>query len=281
MSYIVVVILMENPQKGSWTIEKVASLDALEPNKMLPRLASGDIGVVRIPNFFSRAEVDRIVERISTHEISWYPNFTNKQGRIGICATEYVGKEDGKSAYFAREPECSRVRDDVFSNVPDPIQKLISGFSADYETSVAREPEMESAEYFAGLIRAMQQKSTLHFDYAPQQTPEWWVSGIEAQFAIVVYLQLPGNGGGLTVYDRRWVPEDDVYNQDGQERGAKGYDPVVAETLRSVTVNPEPGEMVIFNSRNFHQVEAIDADLVRLSLNVFLGLKDNRLYLWN
>jgi len=264
-----------------WTAETLSNRDSNTIKDSIFNLAANAIAAVRIPGIYANEEVDTIVGNIDQQGVSWYPNFENKQGRIGICATEYVSKVDGKEAYFNLEAQASDVRNKIFPGQLDPIKKMIDTFSPGFETSIAQEPSLHNAKYFTGLIRAMAQESTTHFDYAAYQLPGWKVAEAQSQFAVITYLQMPDSGGGLTVYNRPWKPEDDEFNKDTVEKGPNGFQRDFLDGEESVTLMPTVGEMIVIHSRNFHKVEGIVSKVARYSINSFMSLSDNKLLLWN
>jgi hypothetical protein len=264
-----------------WQVELVSGNDGNEIKDSLNKLVDNSIAATRIPEIYTDDELDVIVDNIEREGVMWYPNFKSVQGRIGICATEFVSKFDGMNVYFQSEAEASELRDTIFPGSLDPIKKMIDIFSQGFDTSVATEPEQDHARYFTGLIRAMAQESTTHYDFAPHQLPGWKVAESQAQFAVVAYLQMPDNGGGLTVYNRPGEPEDDKYNQDTEEKGPKGFEEEFLDEEESLTILPNAGEMIIINSKNFHRVEKIQSQVARYSINSFMSLLDNKLYLWN
>lgn len=265
----------------TWEVVTITDRSTFDVNRVVRMLADGDIAAVRIPGVYASEEIDVVVSNIQKQGVHWYPNFEFKQGRIGICATEYTSKINGKEAYFILEPESSRIRDAMFPGDLSPVKRMVDVLSQNMEVGLATEPSMNGAQYFTGLVRAMLYKSTTHFDYAPKQLPGWWVAGAEAQFAVVTYLQLPGAGGELTVYNRQWQEEDESYNHDVKEKGPRGFDSDFLNGVESVTIAPNPGEMIIFNSRNFHEVAGIESEKTRFSINSFMVLKDGGLHLWN
>ncbi len=264
-----------------WQIETASEVDNHEIIGSLDRLSDNSVAALRIPHVYTTEEVDSIVANVDLQGVLWYPGFEHKQGRIGISATEYVSKEDGKNAYFALEAEASVVRDRIFPGELDPVKKMIDIFSQGLDTSIAEEPSLDNAKYFTGLIRAMVQESSTHFDFAPQQLPGWQVARSQAQFAVITYLQMPEVGGGLTVYKRPWEPSDEEFNMDTAEKGPNGFDKEFLNDDESITIVPNAGEMIVINSRNFHKVEGIISLVARYSINSFMSLIDNKLYLWN
>ena len=264
-----------------WSAETISGEDSDEIRNGIYELSDNTMAAMRIPNIYTAEEVDTIVDGIDHQGVLWYPNFEFKQGRIGICATEYVSKINGKEAYFLLEAESSKTRSEIFPTDLDPVRKMIDTFSPGFDTSVAEEASLGHAKYFTGLVRAMGQESTTHFDFAPHQLPGWQVAEAEAQFAVVTYLQVPGSGGELTIFNRTWEQDDEEFNQDVEEKGPKGFEKQFLDDAESVVLAPNPGEMIVFNSRNFHKVEDMVSQVARFSINSFMSLSNDKLYLWN
>lgn len=266
-----------------WSAETLPSAGGRTIRDSIQEIAEGSLAAVRIPNVYNDDERAVILDNILSEGINWYPNFENKQGRIGICATEYFSKEDGKKLYFASEPEASAKKDRIFPGDLEPIGRMANIFAGEFDTSVAREPSEKNAKYFTGLIRAMNQQSTTHFDFAPRQLPGWHVGKVtDTQFAVVIYLQPAESGGELTIYNRRWQQEDDEHDNDVEEKGPLGFDGTFLDGEESLTISPAVGETIIFSPRNFHRVEKIGSSAIRLSINSFMSLTaDDKLLLWN
>lgn len=264
-----------------WTAEKVDRANQTEISLSLERLANGTQAAMRIPGTYTPEEVDVLVGNICAEGVSWYPHCEFEQGRIGICATEYASKINGKEAYFLLQKEATKLKDRMFPGALDPVKKIIDIFSPAFDISVAQEESLDGAQYFTGLVRAMKRESTTHFDFAPNQLPGWQVSDAKTQFAVVTYLQLPGTGGQLEVFNRLWQPTDEVFNNDKLEKGPYGFSEKFLGGVASVEITPEPGETIIFNSRNFHKVKAMLGDAARLSINSFMTLSEDKLRIWN
>lgn len=268
-----------------WQEKTISKVDGEAIKDSIYELTDNSLAAVRIPDIFNVQEIDTIVDNINKQGVTWYPHCEFNQGRIGICSTEYAAKIHGKETYFMSEAEASKIRGGIFPSDLDPVSRMVSIFSQRFDTSVAKEPSLGDAQYFTGLVRAMGKASTTHFDYAPQQLPGWWISQAPTQFAVVTYLQVPGEGGELIIYNRQWEPEDEKHNNDVDEKGPKGFQDDFLADEESITLRPNPGEMLIFNSRNFHGVKGIVSGarrLTRYSINSFMSLSnDDRLYLWN
>jgi len=239
---------------------------------------SNEVAAVRVPHFYTEEELRLIVSNIYRRGISWYPNYENKQGVVGISAADYKGMQGGKNEYFRLAHQYNNERQRMFSPALDPLQKLTRLFSERYSVAVAKEA---GSNYFMGLIRAMNQKSTLHFDYAPKHMEGWSVSRIDHQLGTVIYLHMPASGGALTVYNKPWDPEDEAYNLNTEENRFRGFDPDFLAGRALVSLRPDPGDLILFHTRNFHQVGEIDSATPRLTCNSFLGVRGTELLFWN
>ncbi len=270
---------MSNETRSDWKILELSYLETLAGD-VISDLVENKIAALKVKDFYSSNELSNIVQNTMSHGINWYPNFEFKQGRIGLCATEYHSKINGKQAYFILQPENIAVKNRIFGAKLEPTHRLISYLSKKFKTSVAVESDL-GEEYFTGLIRAMQHKSTTHFDFAPHQLPGWKVSEIDSQLSAVLYLQVPDSEGALTVFNRPWDISDEAYNKDELEKGPKGFEDSFLINEESISIQPIAGELVIFNSRNFHQVGEVSSSKMRLSVNTFIGVKNEELLLWD
>lgn len=113
-------------------------------------------------------------------------------------------------------------------------------------------------------------------DYAPQDAKDWSIEGVTEQISWNLYLQSPRWGGEALVYDRAWQAGDERF------RSAESYHyshDVVGDSI--VKINPFiEGDLVFFNSRNYHSVTKSIGQ--RLTMSSFVGRKnDGRLVLWS
>jgi 2OG-Fe(II) oxygenase superfamily len=271
---------MKNKEK-QWEAVELELSDSVKACKLLPQLARNEIAAIKIRRFLSNEELTVIKENMVEKTIAWYANKENQQGRIGINATGYCHLPDGKKKYFDATPAAEKERDEIFEGARSPINKILEFFGNGFDVKIATEPEMAEARYFAGLIRAMGAKSTLHFDYAPKQLQGWSVADADEQFGLVLYLQMPAAGGELNIYDHPWTPEDERFNNDHVEKGTFGFTEDFLNDTQYASVLPSEGDLVIFKTRNFHQVGEIKSDKPRLGLTTFMSQKDSTLSLWS
>lgn len=266
---------------NQWSTVELGPNSSAEACALLPELARNDIAAIKIGHFLCDKELATIKANMEDKTIVWYANKTNQQGRIGINATGFSHLPGGKKKYFDATPAAEDDRDEIFEGTRSPVNKILELFSHGFDTQIATEPELAGARYFAGLIRAMGAKSTLHFDYAPKQLPGWSVADADEQFGLVLYLQMSVSGGALNIYDHPWTPKDERYNNDHVEKGTFGFTEGFLGDTPHTSVIPSEGDLVVFRPRNFHQVDEIQSDKPRLGLTTFMSQQDNSLSLWS
>lgn len=268
-------------KENQWGAVELGPNDSVEACELLPELASNEIAAIKIGQFLCQEELDVIKANMEDKTISWYANKTNQQGRIGINATGFSHEYDGKKKYFDATPAAEKDRDEIFGGIQSPVNKILKFFGHGFDTRIATEPELAEARYFAGLIRAMGAKSTLHFDYAPIQLPGWSVADADEQFGLVLYLQMPPAGGELNIYDHPWTPKDENHNHDLVEKGKFGFTEGFLGETPYASVLPSEGDLVVFKTRNFHQVDEIKSNKPRLGLTTFMSQQSDTLSLWS
>lgn len=268
-------------KENQWDAVQIGPDESAEACALLPDLARNEIAAIKIGQFLCEEELVAINTNMKNKAIAWYANKANEQGRIGINATGYSHLPDGKKKYFDAVPAAEADRDEIFEGTHSPINRILEFFGRGFDTEIATQPDLEKARYFAGLIRAMGAKSTLHFDYAPKQLPGWSVADAEEQFGLVLYLQMPTVGGALNIYDHAWCPEDEPYNNDHVEKGTFGFTEGFLGDTPYASVLPSEGDLVVFKTRNFHQVDKIKSDRLRLGLTTFMSQQNGTLSLWS
>lgn len=268
---------------SDWQIKTLVYKKDFIDLESLEDLANNKVGAIKISNLYSPNELEQILSGISSNDICWYPDAEGKQGRIGLSVTEYCSKIGGKLDYFNNVIDAVNKRKDIFSKVLNPIDKIMGAFSQKLNPQIALEQGMDNCPYFSGLMRIMGVESTLHYDYAPNQVNDWWISDLDEQFGAILYLQMPLSGGGLKIYNHPWVIEDEKFNNDKIEKGPFGFDSSFLENETSINVMPSAGDLIVFRTKNFHEVEkmVLDENKYRITVGSFIALKDNQIYFYN
>jgi hypothetical protein len=130
--------------------------------------------------------------------------------------------------------------------------------------------------YWAGNGKLRNGVTPIHVDFAPQDSAGWAIAETRVQFAWNVYLDNPGDGGDLQVWERRWSRQHDRVHQ---VEGQYYYRPDVVEGARRVDVPVTVGDVVIVNSAVYH---AVGQAAGRIGFGSFISLfDDGRFRLWS
>ncbi|MDA8018148.1 MAG: hypothetical protein MPN21_11940 [Thermoanaerobaculia bacterium] len=238
------------------------------------RLIDNRLRLIRIPGFASDTECEALVREAEQIGFELYREVSPPIARIGVTLFEHdgIGHED----YFVSAQKAREIQRRIFARSFDPIERLISMIQSrtGYPTGVAL--DSQHGPYFAGTVRRIESGTRLHIDYAPAEHPSWEVAQVCAQLAWNVYLELPESGGNTHIYERQWVPADDGH----KETDSYGYDSAVVAGSECVTFKPTQGDLYLFNSRNYHLVDASVGH--RTTVNSAVGqTRDNKVVLWS
>jgi hypothetical protein len=135
----------------------------------------------------------------------------------------------------------------VFAMVMSLIRSLVP---ADWEVCLARE-DSNDEQYFAGIVRGINNGTPIHCDWAPYdtRTEPWAISRVTHQ-AVFNLCLAPMEGGGTLVHDVQWTPDALAY----RDPDGYGYFEGLVEGRKKAPLQPQPGDLYFFNSRNMHQV---------------------------
>jgi hypothetical protein len=226
-------------------------------------LLRNDIPSIRISQFASVEECRQLSLAIEKIGFDFYRNVEPPIGRIGITQFEYRNRD--KSGYFDAVRKASKTYNKVTSLSFDPLKRLATILRQNISSKVQIAYENEAyGNYFAGLIRQIN-IALLHIDFAGLDAPDWRIGKIKSQLVWNVYIKAPSQGGICKVYNRQWQPEDEKY----KIPGSYGYDYSLVANSEVKHNIPLTGDLVIFNSRNFHEV--LPGIGERITISSFIG----------
>lgn len=234
-------------------------------------LIENRVPAVRIEDFASDDEVHRLLEVLLEHACR--TRSIKQVTRLGISQYQQ-GLRDSKESYFAQAKQLSEEFSRLFAQSFAPVQRLIGKLDGvGLDAGIMHEPGLGS--YFAGNGKLRNGFSPVHVDFAAQDSDGWAVASARAQLAWNLYLRVPGRGGELLLWDKSWMPEDDVH-RDGDNYY---YRDTVVRGVPMLRTPVRPGEVILINSRNYHAVA--DAE-DRLAFGSFISVfDDGRLRLWS
>lgn len=120
--------------------------------------------------------------------------------------------------------------------------------SAGYKTELASDGDRN---YFAGLISiGVENQDCLEMDYAPFSSAEFSVAEqISAQLSCILFLETGDAPIELEIFEQQWAIHDERFRL---EHGSGFHKQVLNDWTDSKIVRPQSGDLVIFNSRQFH-----------------------------
>jgi hypothetical protein len=245
----------------------------------LVALLNNEIPAIRIKGFATPEECKIFSKAAKSGNVKYY-SVKKKIGYIGQAQYEYRWNPD-KSEYFHAVKAARKDLNDVLSRSFDPVQRLIDKLRAVYPEAVDVASEPGEGEYYAGIIRLASQGVDLHADYAPLNTLDYAISQIDAQLGWNFFAEDPGAGGMTTVHNAPWNPE----RKEGEIPQSYGLDHEIVAGAPTLTYAPTAGDVVIFNTRNPHEISPGDAGADpskdRVSIGSFIGrMPDKSLVLW-
>jgi hypothetical protein len=243
--------------------------------RSLMALLRNEIPLIRVAGFLPRDLCARLADDADRGGFSAYEGVYPTIGRIGI--TQFEHRDRDKRLYFMRATQAIAHREAICASSVDPLAACLRAVDLNWPfgASIAREPELQMP-YFAGLIRRIDRSALLHADFAPHDAPAWSIGAILAQLSWNVFLRTPDSGGTCIVHDRQWEVCDERHK--GVE--SYGYDSSLVRFAGRCEIEPTVGDLVLFNSRNFHEVRPATGD--RITASSFIGLlPSGELVLWS
>ena len=240
----------------------------------LCRLFRGNIPYIRLSNFATPEECEQLVSSAVREGFSSYRGVEPVINRIGNTVFEY--NSISRADYFTKNKELKAVQDRIFASSFNPLDRFMDQLRQRTGKTVGIPTNSDGDAYYAGLIRRIEHGTLLHVDFAPGEQPEWEVAQVREQLVWNLYLRVNDSDSGRThVFDRQWERSDD-----SDKEGIYGYNQRVVEMASEAVFAPNVGEVVIFNTRNFHYVEPTDGE--RVAFTSAIGrTREDELVLWS
>jgi hypothetical protein len=231
-------------------------------------LGTGRALVLHVRAFVDPITSQELARRAENHGYSPYLNVPSVR-RIGMAFYETEGKKELIEQYF----ETARKNIQDFRDACAPYQSPIDGIRClldEIWSSGAMLQTLSNKKMFVGLSRMVKPGTTFlaHHDIFENDAlgaPE--AKSLLAQFGANVYIQMPESGGELLMW-RDEIPTPIFDKMRGSDYGVK----VEVLGKPDLKVRPNPGDLLIFNSRKMHAV-APGTERNRLALSCFVGYR--------
>jgi hypothetical protein len=257
--------------------------DAAQPltEANLQALFDNEIPAIRIPDFATVEECRAFAAALRKCELHVVKGATDYSApafeaqRIAfIGLTQYEFKYRPMTDYLDAAEAARAEVAPVFGASFDPVQRMMARLQALVGGSVEIAHDPGGRPYSATIIRSSNEGLALHADFAPYQAPQLTVAACDAE--------VPESAGGhTTLYDRLWT-----WQRPREGEIAENY-PLAGDQVTgadSFTFEPQEGEVVMFNSRNPHEVVPVTAPdgKDRIAMATFIGrMPGGDLRLWS
>jgi hypothetical protein len=240
-------------------------------------LATDRCSAVHVREFFSPA-----LARLAVHEANELAMTRYSLHLIrprvftsGITLFDYCDDRNIREDYWEAAKKATADRKMAFSESGD-----LFWLSMAYLREVWRAPVelamVQGRELFAGAKREFSTGTKFYFNEISRELPNVFDCEIVHQFDFNLFLEMPHQGGSLTIAQHLYHPRDERHRDD------YGYSDEVVATDQKVTIKPEVGDAVIFYTKNMHSIEAVIGEGRHIILSFFIGLTaDGRLVLWS
>jgi hypothetical protein len=261
-------------QRPLWPRRAEAELS----RESLAALLADEIPAIRIRSFATREECAVFADAVRRAGLAYY-SVARRIGYIGMAQYEYRWNRP-KEDYFRDVGAANEKKAAVQSASFDAVQRLIDRLQEHYPSGRVGIAEEELGPYYAGIIRQASEGVDLHADFAPFNSPRYTIGTIDAQLGWNFYAEELVSGGDTTVHHAPWTPEI----RPGEIPKSYDLPRDIVAGAESYTFTPNLGDVVIFNTRNPHEIAGGKAGpgRERISIGAFIGRLPNRdLVMWS
>ncbi|MCJ1250452.1 hypothetical protein MMC30_007680 [Trapelia coarctata] len=251
-------------------------------------LLNGKTPTIREPNFLSPEVAWRYEKELSPRLTPYKHNTGPRLMKVGVAQFEYQAqaakdfenRKDEKNQYFSDAAQWRDLHRSLALktgvNAWLEVVKKIASLVPDWDVAIASEGP--GRKYYSGVFRALNDATHVHCDWSPYDslTEDWIINQVQNQVVFNLYLA-PVKGGRTIVHDVQWTENVLKY----RDPESYGYSRDLVEGRQKSYIEPSPGALCFFNSRNMHEVEKVEPEPMpelgldyrpRLTLSSFMGL---------
>ena len=246
----------------------------------LQKLATRQLGAIHVPGFFKSEICEEIAAKTLNHEkLGHYTKkYTSTVGRICMPHIDSEWDDELTTQYHDEAlPSIEGIRD-MFTPYISPID-LVRLRLQELWPNGANLLRLKGRNCFVGAFRVFTPKKSSflpHHDRIDEETDAPEIADITDQLVANVYLQVPNTGGDLQL----WLREPNEKER-AHIRDVEGL-PLETVEKHVVSIHPEAGDLIIFNSWMLHAVSPGE-EIPRVGMAAFIGVhgQDKPLSYWS
>lgn len=235
----------------------------------LQDVIDGKYAAIRIKGFCSKNICRIVTNRMLHHKNRGNFNKASAIGRIGVAHFE-INSPDAFEHYHQNAIQFTWQLRDAFYPYLSPVDKIRLLLEETWPAGAQLEM-LYGRKCFVGICRIMDPSVELlaHNDRLDRDSPDsLQARSLVSQLSACVYIQVPDEGGGLRLWNKEPASEEEYAKlkagKYGIEMGKLGMPDHVIE--------PEQGELIIFNIRKYHGV-APGKGKARINVGAFIGYR--------
>jgi hypothetical protein len=238
-------------------------------SECIKSLISGESLALRIPNFISKDTCNFVAKKILERQDKGNYNKAEEIGRIGLAHFEIDNADKFNEYHDNAVKNTLRLRN-IFEPYLSPVDKLRLILDEIWAPGASIEI-LYGRKCFVGICRIIDPSIELlaHNDRLDRDSPDSYQAiSLLGQLSANIFIQVPNIGGGLRIWSKQ--PESEI---DYQKLKSGSYG-IKLEALGkpSVIIQPEQGDLIIFNTRNYHGVAAGSGG-ARINVGMFIGYR--------
>lgn len=231
-------------------------------------LFSGEVPAIILKEFYDKNSCNSIVNKILkiTSKCSQKENLKH----IGPFLMDYT---TNKREYFIQSKKTEKEFLEIFLEDETPTSKIFSILKMIFPYSEINLATESGKKFSPFVIRIHEfgKSIPIHKDYVGYEGKEYSVSNIDHQLSCIIHLQESEKGGDLIIYDKKWTKNDEQFRNIDFGYSSK----VISSKTFSILSNFEPGDLVLINPLQYHEVTKILGPTSRITLGMFLGFSNN------
>lgn len=245
-------------------------------------LIDGSLAALVVDGFFPLRSCEKVAAEISRRWTHFRP-YAATNLDASVYGHPRIWQVGAKDPYFEEARRWDGVISTLFSDLdcPNPLECVIELLAEHWPAGARIAVDASGRSFFAGDIRAVGE-APVHNDFSPRRERELPLCELNEQLSWNVYFTSPPIGSGhLEVFDRRWNASDQ--GRRTSREGEIGFSDDIVAGVRSVSIAPAVGRLVLFRTTNFHRVRRCESRFLRISMTSFVGVSNERrpLILWS